>query len=402
MRSAVAVTRELDDAGLAARELAEAISEKLPPGLLTADQALGILFCDADLDGAAVTAELKALLGMDIVGMTTLAEFAPQGRLELAAVLTVLCGEGCRFSAAVSEELRSGGQEGKITALYRKILPDSVTAQDSGLVMAFCPCNMPFAGDTYADLLSGLAPAVPLLGGVASDDYDYERARVFLSGREYKDSMAAVGIFGAVRPVFAMRHVTSRFAERIRRVTRAEGNVVRQVGDETFVEYLQGFGLNTDVPDPLLAFTSYPMMLTRNEGNETPLMRHIASLNQADGSGVFLGNVPVGAQANICMISKENLAEACRESMRSLLEAARGEQGESGYEYSTIFCISCCGRAIILGRDADAEGRILTEMLPPGIALAGAYCLGELCPTHWEGGQVANRFHNCSITFCML
>ena len=401
MKSAVAVTQELDDAALAARELAGAVSAKLPSGLLTAGRSLGILFCDADLDGAAVTAELKALLGLDVVGMTTLAEFAPQGRLELSAVLTVLCGEDCRFSVAVSEELRSGGHERKITDLYRKILPEKPSAEAGGLVMAFCPCNMPFAGDSYADLLSDLAPALPLMGGVASDDYDYERARVFLSGREYKDSMAAVGIFG-VRPVFAMRHVTSRFAERIRRVSRAEGNVVYRVGEETFVDYLEGFGLNTDVPDPLLAFTSYPMMLTRNESGETPLMRHIASLNRTDGSGVFLGNVPVGAQANICMISKENLAEACRASMRSLLEAAREQNEKTGYAYSTIFCISCCGRAIILGRDADAEGQILAELLPGGVTLSGAYCLGELCPTQWEDGRVSNRFHNCSITFCML
>lgn len=394
MKSAVAVTQELDDAALAARELAAAITEKPPRG----KHSLGLLFCDADLDGAAVTGELKALLGMEIAGMTTLAEFAPAGRLELSAVLAVLGGDDCRFSVAASEELRSGGHERKITEVYQKILP---AAPDNGLIMAFCPSGMPFAGDSYADLLSSLAPAVPLLGGAASDDYDYGRARVFLSGREYKDALVAVGIFG-VQPVFAMRHVTSRFAERIRRVTRAEGNVVYQVGDESFADYLAGFGLDTDVPDPLLAFTSYPMMLTRNESEEQPLMRHIASLNRTDGSGVFLGNVPVGAQANICMISKENLAEACRESMRSLLKAARGQAEKTGYEYSTIFCISCCGRAIILGRDADAEGRILTEMLPAGISLAGAYCLGELCPAHWEGGKVSNRFHNCSITFCML
>ncbi len=396
MKSAVAVTQELDDADLAARELAAAITDKLVP----ARHSLGILFCDADLDGAAVTGQLKALLGMEIIGMTTLAEFAPAGRLELSAVLTVLSGDDCSFSAAASEELGSGGQEQKITSLYREILPADPTS--GGLVMAFCPCGMPFAGDAYADLLSSLAPAVPLLGGVASDDYDYERARVFLSGREYKDSMVAVGIFGQVRPVFAMRHVTSRFAERIRRVTRAEGNVVYQVGDESFVDYLRGFGLNTEVPDPLLAFTSYPMMLSRKESDETPLMRHIASLNPVDGSGVFLGNVPVGAQANICLISKENLAEACRESMQSLLRAASEQSAATGYEYSAIFCISCCGRAIILGREADAEGRILTELLPEGLSLAGAYCLGELCPTQWEEGRVCNRFHNCSITFCML
>jgi len=57
---------------------------------------------------------------------------------------------------------------------------------------------------------------------------------------------------------------------------------------------------------------------------------------------------------------------------------------------------------MILGSDSHAEGNVLTELLPDGLALAGAYCLGEVCPTRYKDGVVVNRFHNCSITFCML
>jgi len=234
---------------------------------------------------------------------------------------------------------------------------------------------------------------------VASDDYDYNRARVFLSGEEYKDAMVLGSLWGNVRPVFAIRHVTSRFAERIRRITEAENNIVRRVGGETFVEYLQGFGLKTDVDDPLLAFTSYPMMLRQGDVDETPIMRHISGLNQADGSGFFFGDVPVGAQANICLINKADIVAACRESVQALLDEGKTQ---SGYVYSTILCISCCGRSMILSGDAEAEGRILAGMLPEGLVLAGAYCLGEICPVRYKNGRATNRFHNCSITFCML
>ncbi|MDR0238781.1 MAG: FIST C-terminal domain-containing protein, partial [Deltaproteobacteria bacterium] len=107
----------------------------------------------------------------------------------------------------------------------------------------------------------------------------------------------------------------------------------------------------------------------------------------------------VGAQANICLINKADIVAACRESMQALLEAAKTQ---SGYAYSTILCISCCGRSMILGGEADAEGRVLAEMLPKGVVLTGAYCLGEICPTRHKDGLATNRFHNCSITFCML
>ncbi|MDR1185412.1 MAG: FIST C-terminal domain-containing protein, partial [Coriobacteriales bacterium] len=201
------------------------------------------------------------------------------------------------------------------------------------------------------------------------------------------------------KPTFAIRHVTSQFAERIQRIVDAKDNVVYRVGDETFVEYLEGFGLRTDVPDPLMAFNSYPVMLTREGEDETPLMRHIVGLDPETGAGTFIGVVPVGTLANICLINRDDLKVSARESMNVLLD---NMEEDDGYEYSLVFCISCGGRAVILGTEPDAEGTILTELLPDDMALSGAYCLGELCPTRYVDAVATNRFHNCSITFCAM
>ena len=391
MKSAIAITAELDDIATAVDELCAAISEKLPD----LKHGVGLLFCDADFDGANATAEIKKRLGIDVAGMTTLATLAPEGRLDLSAVLLVLSAEDCDVAVVASPALDNGNHTEIIRDTFGKVAPQNGR---KGLVFLLGPYGLPFSGDVYATLLTEVAPGVPLMGGIASDDYDYDRARVFLSGEEFKKSMVCVGISGNIDPLFAIYHTTSRFAERIRRVTRAEGNVVYEVGDETFVRYLEGFGLNVDVEDPLLAFTSYPMMFTRGQKGGTAVMRHIASLNHDDGSGIFLGNVPEGALANICLINKNNLADSCRASLQALLNAAN----DNGGNYSTIFCISCCGRATILGPDDQLEGQIISEMLPNGINLAGAYCLGEFCPSDVGQNSVTNDFHNCSITFCML
>ncbi|MDR3331065.1 MAG: FIST C-terminal domain-containing protein [Synergistaceae bacterium] len=395
MKSAAAISYDLDDSVETARQLADSIKGQLDLG----KNSIGILLCDADTDGASVTRELKDLLGIDVAGMTTLAAMDSDGHHEAAIVLTVLTADDCRFVASVSESLAGGDHERKIAETYNNTVKDgSEYGPKPGVIFTFCPFSMSYSGDIYPDVLSRAVEGVPVMGGVASDDYDYERARVFFSGNEYRDAMVIISAWGNIKPVFALRHVTSRFAERIRRVVLAEGNTVYKVGDETFVEYLKGFGLKTDVDDPLLAFTSYPMMLTREGNDETPLMRHILALNP-DGSGVFFGDVPTGTLANICLVNKDDIVAACRESMNALLEEANKTRG---YEYSTIFCISCCGRAMILGSDSAAEGRILAELKPEKMTLAGAYCLGEICPARYKDGQVANRFHNCSITFCMF
>jgi hypothetical protein len=361
--------------------------------------SIGLLFCDADFDGAALTRALREKLGFDIAGMTTLATLDPGGRRELSAVLTVLTADDCDFQAAVSGPLFEGDHADRIRGAYEGTRRGEHGAERAGVIFAFCPNGAPFSGDIYPNALSEAADGAPVIGGVAADDYDYERARVFLSGAEYRDSLVVVAVRGNVRPVFSLRHVTSRFAERIRRIERASDNVVYQVGGETFVEYLKGFGLRTDVSDPLLAFNSYPMMLTREDGDETPLMRHISGLNHEDGSGSFFGDVPEGSLANMCLVSKEDVMAACGESADALLAQTRAADG---YEYSTVLCISCCGRAMILGADSGAEGEIISRMLPGGMSLAGAYCLGEICPAKYEGGAASNRFHNCSITFCAI
>ncbi|MDR1206310.1 MAG: FIST C-terminal domain-containing protein [Peptococcaceae bacterium] len=397
MKSATAITYEIDDAGEAARQLADAIKEKL----VLEKNAAGILLCDADMDAPALSMELKNLLGVDIAGMTTLATIDSGGHHEAAAVLTVLTAEDCGFFPAVSGPLSQGDYEAAIVKVYEETA-QKAAAYDAkpGVLFVFCPNGMPFSGDRYPEILSKAAGNAPVMGGVASDDYDYERARVFLSGAEYRDALVMVGVWGNIKPAFAIRHVTSRFAERIRRVVEAEGNVVRRVGSETLVEYLEGFGLKTDVADPLLAFTSYPMMLTRDDAeDEVPLMRHILSIDHETGAGAFVGDVPTGTLANICLVNKTDIKAACRDSMTALL---REVELAPDYEYSTILCISCCGRAMILGAEADAEGRILSEMLPEGISLAGAYCLGEICPARYKDGEASNRFHNCSVTFCMF
>jgi hypothetical protein len=396
MKSAAATSYELDDPLECARELAASIREKLN----FEKNSVGFLLCDADCDGAAVSGELKKILGIDVAGMTSLAALDKEGRQEAAVVLMALTAGDCFFSPAVSPPLKEGDIEAKITGAYKASGEAAAGyGEKAALIFAFCPLGMPFSGDIYPEILSRAAGNAPVAGGICSDDYDYARARTFLSGAEYRDALVMVSVWGNVKPVFSLRHVTSKFAERTRRVSSAKGNVVKKVGDETFIKYLESFGLNTNVENAALSFTSYPVMLTREGQDETPLMRHISTLNKEDGSGSFVGDVPEGALANVCLVSKKDITASCRESIQYLLEEA-GKQG--GYEYSTIFCFSCCGRAMILGSDSNAEGSIINDLIPPGLNLAGSYCMGEICPARYRDGEAANRFHNCSITFCML
>ncbi|MDR1856554.1 MAG: FIST C-terminal domain-containing protein [Desulfovibrio sp.] len=394
MKSAVALTKELDDAKKAAGQLAEAIR-----GRLTFERhAVGLLFCDSDMDGATVTGELGEILGCEVAGMTALAVFGPEGRHDAAAVLTVLTAQDCTFIATMSSSLADDGRKDAIADTCRRLVrPDDGKAP--GLALTFCPFAVRTPGDVYPAVFAKHLPGVPMIGGVASDGYDLANTRTFLSGRESADAMVAVGLHGEVHPSFALRHVTSHFAERLRRVTESSGNVVRRIGDQTVVQYLESVGLKTDVTDPLLAFAAYPLMLIQDTGvEETPVMRHIAAIDHGTGAVTFVGDVPEGVLANVCMVTRQDLEASCRESSASLL----AEPGAAPGDASTVLCFSCFGRATLLGQHPNAEGDILARMLPEGMALSGAYCLGEISPTGHGRDGIRNRFHNCSIAFCLL
>jgi hypothetical protein len=399
MKSAVAASYEIDDVNSAADQLYADISSKLELQIHSA----GILYCDADVDGARLTGILSERFGFDIAGMTTLAAIDKDGYRVSAIVLTIMTDGKSEFVAAPTEplgNLTDTDVDKRIVQAFRNTTPQgSVSGEPPRIVFIFAPSGMTYAADRYPNALKDPLNGAPLLGGIASDDYDFQRARVFLSGKEYKDAAVFMSVWSGIHPIFALNHVTSRFAVRTRQIEKSKGNTVYRVGGETFVDYLKGFDLRTDVENVLLAFNSYPMILTRPGADETPVMRHICALDEETGTGTFLGEVPEGAMANICLVNIQDLKEATRKSMEELkLKASESHEGE----YSTVFCISCCGRAMILGMESDAESKILSDELPDNLSLTGAYCLGEFSPTSVKNNQAINRFHNCSIALCMI
>ncbi|MDR1421952.1 MAG: FIST C-terminal domain-containing protein [Coriobacteriales bacterium] len=435
MKSTTVTTYELDDSNAAVAELVQAVrvSLSLPSGIASDDTSidntriddtnidntriddttvraaslplqksgLGILLTDADADGAALSGGVSKALGIPVAGFTSLATFDPEGYHTGAIVLTVLIADDVVFTAAVSEPLTTDHRQRMIDTYYATVPDNALPGEHPALILSFAPNGESFSGDKYPEIISEVAGGAPIIGGVCSDDDDYSRARVFLSGKEYPDSLVLVSFWGNVRPVFSIRHVTSQFAEHIRRVTRSHDNIVEQVGDEDFITYLETFGLNTQISDPLLAFIAYPLMLTREDEDEVPLMRHILDLDHAEGLGIMVGDVPEDTLANICLIKPDDLKVSARESMTDLIKCVTAVAPDD-YRYSTMLCISCCGRSVILGNHPEAEGDVLAKMLPPGLTLSGAYCLGEICPTRYADNVATNRFHNCSFAFCAI
>ena len=187
-------------------------------------------------------------------------------------------------------------------------------------------------------------------------------------------------------------------------MTKADRNVIYTVDDMPFVDYLRSVGMSVDeliAQGDLAVYVSTPLKvnLSKNDYSDgIPVVRTIKTLNPSDGSGVLFGAISEKSAVSIATMKRQDIQESCK----TAIEEIREKIAAAGDDYTTLLCVSCGGRYMVMADDKDVEGRIIVENLPKGLTLAGFYAYGEICPTAIRNGKAVNRIHNESIVMCAL
>ncbi|MDR2176272.1 MAG: FIST C-terminal domain-containing protein [Synergistaceae bacterium] len=400
MRSIIAVTNEMDDAEKAARELLEQVNAGGPLG----KNGCAFVYCDAEMDHGPFAAALQEKLPFSLVGSTTIATFDTEnGAQILSAVLVVLTADDAEFSAVLTDSLTAENLSGELEAAYRK----AASAVNGGKLLFLVPPFIDIAPlDDYVDTLSKVSGDIPIFGGLPSSNIADGDILVYAGGRVCTDRAAIVLVGGNVRPVFSVQSILSTFSEQKRTITKAEKNVVYRVGDMTFVDYLKSVDLPADeliAQGDLAVYVSTPLKVYLHKDDcddGIPIARTIQKLNPADGSGLLFGAISEKSVISIATMKRQDIQDSCKMAVSEILEKinAAGED----YAYTTLFCVSCGGRYMVMADDKDIEGDIITGSLPKNLTLSGFYAYGEICPTAVRGGKAVNRVHNESIVMCAL
>ncbi|MGO8755203.1 MAG: FIST signal transduction protein [Gallionellaceae bacterium] len=118
----------------------------------------------------------------------------------------------------------------------------------------------------------------------------------------------------------------------------------------------------------------FPLAI-RNDLEEDGLtVRTILSVNEADSSITFAGDIPQGSFVRLM-----------RANFKRLIDGAADAAGQIALEdYSCgpllTVAISCVGRRLVLSQRSEDEIEAVLEGLPPGSKLIGYYSYGELSP----------------------
>ena len=392
MRSAIAVTYEMDDMVLAAEELVYEIRQKLS----FKKNTFAFLLCDSAIDCNALSAELRDRLGCDVIGSTTLASFNNKiGYNDMGITLTVMSADDASFSASVSGLVTPANFKDEIEHAYNSACKKLDCRPE--LIFIFPPTNSAISQDEYTELLSRLSGGVPVFGGCPSSSSEGKVDCFLFEDKSYDDRLGIMLIGGNIRPVFSVKSLEGKMFS----VTKSEGNVIYTVDGEGFINFLNTCGLpvkNLRFNDDMYFATANPIVLKVFNDGGFALTRVLFEVNQ-DGSGSTYIKIPEGSRISAALLRRKDIELSSGSAIEEIISRIE-ENSHDGYEYSTVFCVSCMTRNSILANMYDMESRLLLEGIPESLNLTGFYARGEFAPVTGSNGESDNYAHNFSIAIC--
>jgi hypothetical protein len=218
---------------------------------------------------------------------------------------------------------------------------------------------------------------VPLFGGLAGDDLRFQETSVFDASQVVANGVVALILD---RNAIELKGIAASGWKGIgtpKTVTKAEGNIVYKIDDETALNTYNKYMKIGD--DPRLA-GEYPLLLIRDDGSS--VLRAVMAVNE-DESIVYAGTVPEGARVRFSMPPGSEIIEHTIEQM--------SEFNRQIPKSDAIVLFSCKARHIALGPMVEDEISGIYKLW--NVPLVGFFTYGEIGPV--PQGQC--DFHNHTL-----
>jgi hypothetical protein len=170
-------------------------------------------------------------------------------------------------------------------------------------------------------------------------------------------------------------------------VTKSDQNILFEIDDQPALElYKEYLGKYVEgLPQSALFF---PLAIL-NDSDQNILTRSILSVDHANNSLIFAGDIPQGSKIQFMKSTLNKLIEASGNS--ALIVKAKNTTDQIDY----ALAISCVGRKLVLKHRIDEEVEQLQINLGENTILSGFYSHGEIAP--FSDGT-ASFLHNQTMT----
>jgi len=245
-----------------------------------------------------------------------------------------------------------------------------------------------------SELVSGLNSInntnIIITGGLAADGAQFKKTWSIINGEIFSNKIAAVGFYGdAVRIGHGSKGGWNIFGPE-RRITRAKNNILYELDGKPALDlYKEYLGEKASgLPATGLLF---PLAI-RRDINAPQVVRTILSVDEADRSLTFAGDMPVGYLAQLMRANFDRLIGGATEAGELALKSIQNQSPP------VLIAISCVGRRLLLGERTEEETESVLEIFPPKTQQIGFYSYGELSP-HLKGDC---ELHNQTMTLTTI
>jgi hypothetical protein len=329
----------------------------------------GVLFAAFDFDHALILAEINKIFpDIELIGSTTNGEMSSvMGFQEDSLVLLLFCADECiEISTGIgrntSQNLTVAVEEAIATATAKLSAPPQ-------LCLTF-PDGLTVSGVAMlAALKQGLGDRVPIIGGLAADNYSFERTYQFFQNEVISDAIPILLFSGELLYSYGVASGWQPIGKQSQ-ITKAEGNVVYEIDGQKaldFYEYYLGIDWFTN------GYAIHALAIFEAD-LEHFYLRAPVTYDRDAGSITFFSDIPVGAIVQNTTAVRPDIIKATDTSFQTAVA------NYPGTSPALALFISCAARRRILGTQAKAEFEIVKAQLPSNLPCCGLYSYGEISP----------------------
>lgn len=346
----------------------------------------GVLFTAIDFDFPLILQEIQvAFPGIQLIGSTTNGEISSILEFQQDSITLMLfasdtvemrAGVGLNVSKnpiqAARQAVEQAQANSKIPPKLCLTFPESLTS--NGVLI-------------LEGLDRSLGEEIPIVGGMAADDYTFDRTRQFFQDRVLSDAIPVLLFWGEL---FVSHGIASGWTpiSPPSLVTKVQGNVVYEIAGQPALNFYQYY-LGAE------RFSANHTMhaLAVFEGSDRFYMRAPHSYDPESGSVTFFADIPPGAIVQITDASREDILAASETSLKEALDRY------PGIKPAAAFLVSCSARRRILGTLTKKEYQLVKNYLSEKIPCCGFYAYGEIAPLEPRSGA---KFHNKTFITLLL
>lgn len=331
---------------------------------------------------------VSAVRTRTLVGCTTDGEISSEGFCTGSAVLGGIVTDQVEFQVARVNSLgqdseRAGKELARALpaqASYVQLFSDGITGNGCALLRG---------------LTAVLGRQIPISGGTAGDGGEFVRTWQFAGDQLLTDAAVAISFAGDFKVGTGVCSGWSPLGI-AKRVTRASGNVLYELGGQPALEVYERF-LGRHAERLPAVGVEYPLGLVDETGDcgggDYHLLRATMSVNREEGSISFAGEIPEGAMVRMTCGDTTAILEATS-------QAAQMAQDDLGDRTpAMVFFYSCMARKIVLGRRTKEEVERIRQKVGKEIPILGFYTYGEYCRVKAGGPSF---LHNETATVALL